>query len=162
MHCAKKEKKLSDKEAYIKISAWCAYQERSHFEVRNKLYEFKLTTDTINALIIQLISENFLNEERFARAYVGGKFRIKKWGKNKIHMGLKAKQVTENCIKLAMQEISDEDYLKTLKELAGKELLKLNKTDNEFIVKRKTADYLIRKGYESSLIWDVLSEKTDF
>lgn len=154
----KKAKKLSEKEAYLKISSWCAYQERSHSEVRDRLYAIGAPKDAIDAIIYRLMQENFLNEERFARTYAGGKFRIKKWGKLKIIQGLKGKGISENCIRLALEEISQEDYLNTLQELIRKKREGLDNEKNSFVQKGKIADALVRKGFEPDLIWEVMKE----
>jgi regulatory protein len=155
MNLSKKEKSSTDKEALIKISAFCTYQERTHQEVRNKLYDFGLNKDAVEAIIVILIQENFLNEERFAKTYAGGKFRIKNWGKRKIQEALKQKGVSEYCIREAMKEISDKDYMKTLKSLIEKrESKEIEK--NVYKRKHKIARYLIGKGYEAELVWDTL------
>lgn len=156
MPVPKKQKSLSEQEVYQKISSWCAYQERSHSEVRSKLYGYKLKNDLVDEIIFKLIQDNFLNEERFAKAYAGGKFRIKKWGRLKIRLGLKEKEVSENCIKLAMSEIEQEDYLETIHLLVEKKTSELSKEKNEFVRNKKIADYLIRKGFEPDLVWDTI------
>lgn len=155
----KKQKKISPNEAYRKISSWCAYQERSHKEVRNKLYELNLHKDIIEELIFRLMTENFLNEERFARSYAGGKFRIKKWGRRKIEEGLKEKGISSNCVKIAFAEIDEEDYLKQLDELATKRLKEMEKEKDPYVKSQKIASYLIRKGYETDLVWELLKKK---
>src|ERR1700740_1004357 len=101
MNLPKKEKSYTDKEILIKISAFCAYQERTQKEVRDKLYAFELNKDTAEAIIVKLIEENFINEERFAKVYAGGKFRIKKWGRRKIEEALKQKEISDYCIRQA-------------------------------------------------------------
>src|SRR6478735_1227030 len=101
-----------------KAKHYCAYQERSHSEVRDKLYSFKLHRNEVEQLLTQLIEEDYLNEERFAMVYAGGKFRIKSWGKEKIKYALKQKQVSEYCIRKALAAISAIDYKKTFYTLA--------------------------------------------
>jgi regulatory protein len=159
MPFSKKEKKLSQKDAYLKISAWCAYQERCHQEVRSKLYEYGLMTDEIDELIFKLISENFLNEERFARAYAGGKFRMKKWGRLKIKNELKMRDISNNCLKAAMEEISDEDYFETIRQLIEKKEAEYKSEKNDFLRKRKVAESIVRKGFESDLVWEILKSE---
>lgn len=157
MNLPKKEKSYTEKEALLKIAAYCTYQERTQQEVRNKLYEYGLKKDSIEEIIVKLLSENFINEERFAKTYAGGKFRIKKWGRKKISEALKQKDISEYCIKKALQEIDSHEYVKILTELLKKQNKKL--TDkNIFVRKRKLAQYLMGKGYESELVWDVLNE----
>ncbi len=155
MNLSKKEKSYTDKEALIKISGFCSYQERTHQEVRDKLYGFGLNKDAVETIIVKLIQENFLNEERFAKAYAGGKFRIKDWGRRKIQEALKQKGVSEYCIHLAMKEIPEDDYLKTINELIEKRELKETEK-NIYKRKHKIAKYLIGKGFEGNLVWDIL------
>ncbi len=157
MPVSKKQILLSGEEVYIKISSWCAYQERCHSEVREKLYGFVLENDVIEEIIFRLISENFLNEERYAKAYAGGKFRIKKWGRIKIRQELKQKGLTENCIRIGLDEIDDADYHKTIALLADKKLPELKNEKNRFVLRKKIADYIIRKGYEPDLVWEAVN-----
>jgi regulatory protein len=156
MPVSKKQKSLSIQEIYQKITAWCAYQDRCHAEVRDKLYSYELKTDDINEIISKLIQESYLNEERFARSYAGGKFRIKKWGRKKILSGLKQKSVSPNCIKLGMQEIDEQDYELTMLMLIEKKNKELGKEKNDYIRNNKIAEYLIRKGYEPDMVWDII------
>jgi regulatory protein len=122
-------KRLSPTEALAKIQRYCAYQERSHKEVKNKLYEYGLYASQVDEILSQLITEGFLNEERFAKAYAGGKFRIKKWGKLKIINELEFLGLTKNCIQRGLKEIEPSDYARTLKLLIKKNLQKVvNKT----------------------------------
>jgi regulatory protein len=158
MNLPKKEKSYTDKEALIKISAFCTYQERTQQEVRGKLYGYGLNKDAVESIIVKLIEENFLNEERFAKMYAGGKFRIKKWGKKKIQEALKQKEISEYCIRSAMKEIPQEDYIKTLNELIEKRELK-EKERNLYKRKHKIAQYLIGRGFESDLVWEILKEE---
>lgn len=104
-----------------------------------------------------LITENYLNEERFAIMYAGGKFRMRQWGKNKITQSLKFKQISDYCIKKALKEIDENDYRKTFFKLAEKKLKSLKSEKNIFIKKRKLQDFLIRKGYEYQLIREVVN-----
>ena len=113
----KKTKRISDPhQGYLKARGYCAYQERSQQEVRSKLYEWGLWKEVVEEVIVKLINDNFLNEERFALAYAGGKFRIKKWGKIKIQQGLKLKGVSEYCIKKAFASIDYDDYLNLIQK----------------------------------------------
>jgi regulatory protein len=156
-----KEKKYhTPKEALIKIRDWCAYQERCQQEVRDKLYEYGLKTDDVENIIVQLISENFVNEERFAIAFVGGKFRIKKWGKIKIRLELKAKRVSDYCIKKGMAQIEDTEYINTLKRLLMLKA-KLITEKNYLKKKQKLLRYALGKGYEQDLIFDILNSDQD-
>ena len=151
-----RQKKLSKEEAFQKLRHYCSYQERSHNEVKEKLYGFGLYKSDVDACIADLIENNFLNEERFAIAFAGGKFRIKKWGKIKIKQGLKAKGVNEYCIKKALSTIPAEDYESTLTKLARLKWTGLRNEKNTFIKFRKTQDHLLQKGFESDLIASVM------
>ena len=135
-----------------KIKQYCAYQERCHAEVKDKLYSFGLHRKEVDEIIAQLIQENYLNEERFAIHYSGGKFRIKHWGRNKIKQALKQKQVSEYCIKKALKEIDDTDYIKTFEKLVEQKMKTLKSEKNIFIKKKKLQDFLLMKGYESELV----------
>jgi regulatory protein len=143
--------------ALQKAKHYCAYQERCHNEVREKLYSFKLHKNEVEQLLTQLIEEDFLNEERFAVAYAGGKFRIKKWGKEKIKYTLKQKRVSDYCIRKALAVISTTDYNKTFYSVADKKLATLKSEENIFIKKRKMRDFLQQKGFELKLINDYLT-----
>ena len=143
-------------EGLEKAKSYCAYQERCHKEVSDKLYSWKLNADEINYIIEHLIQENYLNEERFAIAFAGGKFRMKHWGRKKIEQKLKEKRVSEYCIKKALEEIDDEDYIRTLFRLIEKKHGSL-KDKEPFTKKKKTAAYIYGKGYESDLIWERLN-----
>ncbi|NUM32376.1 MAG: RecX family transcriptional regulator [Bacteroidetes bacterium] len=135
-------------EIIIKIKKYCDYQERCHKEVRNKLYEMGCKTETIGQIIVHLIDAGYLNEERFAKAFAGGKFRTKKWGRLKIRQELKFREITEYCIKKAMNEIDENEYLSVLKELVLKKKIR----KNDFYQKQKTIKWLMSKGYEIELI----------
>src|SRR4051812_72479 len=120
MSLSKKEKVYTRQEALIRTSSFCAYQERTQQEVRDKLYGYGLHKDMAEELISKLISENFINEERFAKTYAGGKFRIKKWGRIKIKEALKAKGISEYCIKKGLLEIDPTEYTSALLSLIEK------------------------------------------
>lgn len=140
-----------------KIKQYCAYQERCHAEVRDKLYSFGLSKSEVEEIISELITENYLNEERFAIQYAGGKFRMKQWGKNKIKQSLKFKQVSEYCIKKALKAIDEKEYEKTFQKLTEQKLKTLKSEKNIFIKKRKLQDFLLMKGFESNKISAVVS-----
>ena len=151
------DKIITHIEGLEKAKSYCAYQERCHKEVSDKLYSWKLNADEINYIIDHLIQENYLNEERFAIAFAGGKFRMKHWGRKKIEKKLKEKRVSEYCIKKALEEIDDEDYIRTLFRLIEKKHGSL-KDKEPFTKKKKTAAYIYGKGYESDLIWEHLND----
>lgn len=139
-----------------KIKQYCAYQERCHSEVRDKLYSFGLRRTEVEEIISGLISENYLNEERFAIHYAGGKFRMKQWGKNKIKQALKFKQISDYCINKALKEIDVKEYEKTFQKLAEQKLKTLKSEKNIFIKKRKLQDFLMQKGFENMFIHELL------
>ena len=147
-------------QALIKIRDWCAYQERCQQEVRDKLYDYGLKTDAVENMIAQLVTENFVNEERFAIAFAGGKFRIKKWGKVKIKQELKAKRVSDYCIKKGLAVIDNTEYINTLKRvLALKEKSITEK--NVLKKKQKLVRYALSKGYEQDLVFDLLKNQEE-
>lgn len=141
-------KQLSPEQAYEKAKYYCAYQERSHSEAKEKLYSFGIRKEQVELLLSRLIEEDYLNEERFAIQFAGGKFRMKQWGKKKIEQGLKEKQVSGYCIKKALAQIKDDDYEHTLEKLATQKWEQLKGEKNIFIKMRKLQDYLLQKGYE--------------
>ncbi len=141
-----------------KLADYCVYQDRSHWEVEQKLREYStLNKEEKGEIIIWLIQNDFLNEERFARSYVRGKFYQKHWGKIKISQGLKSKQIPEKLIQTGLQEIKEEDYKNALKKLAEKKWNSLTES-NKFTKKKKLSLYLSQKGYESSLIYELLDD----
>ena len=147
---------MTQNEALEKIKKYCAYQERCQTEVRTKLLEFKLTVENIENIICCLIEENFINEERFSRSFVRGKFRQKKWGKIKIRQSLQYKNISEYCIRKGFEEIDEEEYLKTLESILKKKEGLLNE-ENEFIRQQKLAKYAISRGFENNLVWNHLT-----
>ena len=151
-------KNIGTEKAFQKAKYYCAYQERSHAEVKKKLYGFGLYKNEVEILLSQLIEENYLNEERFAIAFAGGKFRIKQWGKTKIKYELKMRQIGDYNIKKALSQIEEEDYLKTLQKLAAEKLATLKSEKNIFIRKSKLQNYLVGKGYEFNLIGEIVRE----
>lgn len=143
------------KEAKIKIASYCAYQERCHSEVTTKLYEYGLFRDQVEEVIAWLITENYLNEERFASTFAGGKFRVKKWGNLKIRRALEQKRVSEYSISKALKELDGENYLNTIKELIVAQQRKI-KDPNVYIVRNKVARHIIGKGFEPEAVWQQL------
>src|SRR5690606_8875740 len=140
------------------IYTYCNYQERSHAEVRNKLYELGCYKQEVEEMIAELIERDLLNEERFARAIARGKFRMKQWGRQKIVQQLKQQQVSQYCIKRALTEIDPNEYYATLEKLAERKWETLNKERSMAAKKAKTYRYLLQKGYESSMIQEVIGE----
>jgi regulatory protein len=150
-------KNIGTEAAFRKIKHYCAYQERAHAEVKQKLYGYGLYKNEVEELMSQLVEENYLNEERFAIAFAGGKFRIKQWGKTKIKYELAQKQVSAYCINKALASILDEDYEKTLAKLAAEKLKTLKDEKNIFTKKSKLQNYLVGKGYEFEVVGKLVS-----
>ncbi len=155
----KKPKHYSPADAYVRITAFCAYQERTQQEVRDKLYTYGLEEDEVEEIIVRLIQENYVNEERFAKTFAGGKFRMKKWGRVKIKLELKARGLSAYCIQKGMNEIDPDAYWETLVELAQKK--DATETErNPLARKQKVARFLIGKGYEQDLVWEAVNGLT--
>lgn len=153
--------KLTDPHlALLKMQSWCAYQERCQQDARNKLYELGMWEEAVENIIVKLIEDNFLNEERFATSFARGKFTIKKWGRVKIRQELKQKRVGDYCLKKAMLQIDETEYLATLKRLMEIKR-KLIKEKSPVKLNYKLMNYALSKGYEKDLIFDVLNNKED-
>ncbi|MBP6657951.1 MAG: RecX family transcriptional regulator [Bacteroidia bacterium] len=149
---------ITPEKARSKALKFCAYQERSQQEMRDKIYSWGLHQQEVESIISYLIEEGFLKEERFAIAYAGGKFRVKKWGKIKIKLALKNKKISEPLIKKALGEISDSDYRKMLlKVISAKEKLVTEK--DPYKRKYKIASYAISRGFEPQLVWEVMGSE---
>ncbi|MFY0643844.1 MAG: RecX family transcriptional regulator [Bacteroidia bacterium] len=140
------------KAAKIKIAKYCAYQERSHQEVRDKLYGLGLHKIDVENLIAEMIELNYLNEERYAISYCRGKHLLKKWGRIKIIKELKTKRISDYCIKKGLEEIEEEVYMRNLCELLEIQWNK-HRAHNTYQRKNRSVQYMIRKGYESELVW---------
>jgi regulatory protein len=151
------KKRFSPTEALAKIQRYCAYQERSHKEVKNKLYDYGLYENQVDEIVSQLITDGFLNEERFAKAFAGGKFRIKKWGKLKIKNELEFLGLTKNCIQRGLKEIEAADYSKTLKTLIKKKSTEIHEV-NLYKKRDKVARFAIGKGYEPEMVWEYVRD----
>lgn len=143
---------LTKEQALQKLRHYCAYQERCHSEVKEKLYELGISKIHHDEITASLIEENYLNEERFAILFAGGKFRIKQWGRVKIKYQLKQKQVSEYSIKKALKQISEKDYLKTIQKHIVEKLKTLKGERDIFIQKRKLYDFLVHKGFEADIV----------
>ena len=143
--------------AKIKAARFCAYQERAPLEVRKKLGGYGLTGDEIEQVLRELVSEGFLNENRFAMSYAKGKLRIKKWGKLRIRMGLEQYKIDPSCIARGLEAIPNDEYEEVLKQHVNKKWQSVNITD-PFIRNHKVAQYLMSKGFEPDLIWEHLKD----
>lgn len=151
----KKKVKLTPSQALLKAANFCAYQERSHHEVTQRLAEWGIYGIDAQEILLQLIEQNYLNEERFAIAFAGGKFRVKQWGRVKIKQELKMHKVSDYCINKALQEIDEEVYLATLQDEIDKKWQQ-TKDANVLSKRAKVARYLIGRGFEQELIWNEL------
>jgi regulatory protein len=140
-----------------KIAAYCAYQERTHAEVRERLNEWCIRGDEAEEMIVYLIENNYLNEERFAKTYAGGKFRQNQWGRVRIKHEMRMKGLSDYCIKIGLAEIDNDEYLEAIRKMINR---KANKNDfeNPYLQKHKLARYIIGKGYEQALVWELLKE----
>lgn len=139
-----------------KLRKYCAYQERCHEEVRSKLLSLHVHGALLDEAISKLIQEDFLNEERFASAYAGGKFRMKHWGRIRIRHALEKRKISSYCIQKALGEISEEDYLRALHALINTARKQYREEDPR-IVRSKIIRFLLRKGYERDLIYAQIS-----
>lgn len=150
-----KPKIFSREQAKQKAESYCAYQERSQYEVRNKLYEWGLHQKDVEEIISELIGQNFLNEERFSRTYALGKFRIKAWGKLKIKQGLKLRGVPDKLITKSLNTIDMDDYLAKLEQLLEKKSQTITEKD-PFKRRYLLSRYAAAKGFESEIITELL------
>lgn len=148
---------LTPEQALQKLKHFCAYQERCHSEVKDKLYKLGVRSREHDAILSTLIEEDYLNEERFAIAYAGGKWRVKQWGRVKISYELKQKKISEYCIKKALKQVDEEEYRRVLWQLAEAKYAAL-KNEQYLVRKKKTADYLLGKGFEPALVQESLRE----
>ena len=150
-------KTLSAQQVKQKIERYCAYQERSHQEVRKKLYDFGLYRDDVEEMLFSLITDGYLNEERFSKAFAGGKFRMKKWGRNKIAHALEGKGVSENCIRIGLKEIDEQEYVAALRALLKQKASGFEE-DSVYVVRDRLSRFAIQKGYEPDLVWREINE----
>lgn len=145
------KKQLTREQALQKLRQYCAYQERCHYEVEQKLWKLGVKKKEHGEIMASLIEDDYLNEERFAIQYAGGKFRMNDWGRKKIFYALKEKKVSDYSIQKALKQIEAEDYEKTIATLARKKYDQLR--EEQYLVrKKKTMDYLLQKGYEAELV----------
>ena len=159
-HFFKKEKALCGLGIMVDpaIIHYCKYQERCHSEVRNKLYELGFTTPEVECQLATLIEADVLNEERFARSFARGKFRMLQWGREKIKQQLKARKISDYCIKKAMTEIDADAYDNTLNKLSSKKAAEVKKDRSPASRKSKLYRYLLQKGYERDLVMDMVKQ----
>lgn len=150
------KKQLTKDQALQKLKHYCGYQERCHSEVKEKLYQLGIWKKDHDEIIAGLIEQGYLNEERFAIAFAGGRFRMKQWGRVKIKYELKQKQVSDYSIRKALKQINEEEYMTLLKKLADEKYASL-KNEQWVVRKKKTMDYLMQRGFEGELISKVVA-----
>ncbi len=147
----------SIEEIKLKLERYCVYQDRCHKEVEKKLSEYDLITEVKAEVLLHLMEYNFLDEERFSKSFARGKFRIKKWGKQRIIRELKFKDISDYNIKIALKEIDENEYFSTLYEIANKKNESISEK-NIFKRKKKIIDFLLYRGYETNLVYEVVNE----
>lgn len=153
---------MSEKKSYTvneirdKMAKYCAYQDRCQWEVEQKFYDFNLIPEARDEIMIYLIQQNFLNEERFAKSFARGKFYQKNWGRIKIRIELKKRKIPEKLIQVGLNEIDEKDYLTTLNQLYEKKKASLKSERESFKKKAKIRNYLLQKGFESEFITDLI------
>ncbi|ESU19890.1 RecX-type transcriptional regulator [Flavobacterium cauense R2A-7] len=147
-------------EAKRKLEYYCSYQERCHYEVVEKLRGMNMIPQVVDTIVVHLIENNFLNEERFAQSFARGKHNIKKWGKVRIVNELKFRNISKYNIEKALKEIPQEIYLNTFHETAQKHWDSIKETNLQK-KKKKFCDYLLRKGFESHLIFEKLNDLSE-
>lgn len=152
--------KYSFQDARQLIASYCAYRERCHSEVRKRLYDYGLYGAEVEELIVELIEQGYLDETRFAKAFVRGKFLYNDWGRNKIRNSLQSKQVSEACIRLGMEEIDEDQYFRKISELAEKKWHALRDKD-VYLKKQKLMRYLLGKGFESQIVREEVERHSD-
>lgn len=145
-------------EATKRMEHYCAYQERCHKEVNQKLYEMRMIPEAVEQIIFHLLQHNFLNETRFAQAFARGKFRVKKWGRRRIINELKQRDISSFNIKIALKEIPDDEYFSTFEALAEKRILQLELEKNLQKKRKKFADYMFYRGWETALVYEKINE----
>ena len=139
------------------MEQFCAYQERCHAEVQQKLREYAISTAEKDEIIVYLLHNNYLNEERFALLFAVSKFHQKKWGKVRIKIELKARQISDFLIQKALKEINPEEYETTFDQLAIHHWKSIRES-NLLKKKKKFCDYLLRKGWENDRVFEKAHE----
>ncbi|SEP78350.1 regulatory protein [Hyunsoonleella jejuensis] len=151
------KKTYTVQEATKKLEHYCAYQERCHQEVRRKLKSMHMIPEAIDVIIVHLLQHNYLNETRFAKTYVSGKFRIKAWGRRRLTAELQQKDISKVNINQALAEIEESEYIEVFNNLAEKKANSITET-NKYKKKQKIIDYLLYRGWESHLVYEKARE----
>ncbi|WP_298779588.1 regulatory protein RecX [uncultured Polaribacter sp.] len=152
----KKKKSFTVDEIKRKLENYCVYQDRCHKEVEQKMKEFNLIPEARELILLSLMKDNFLNEERFSKSFARGKFRIKNWGKQRIVRELKFKDISAYNIKTALKEIDDEEYIVTIYKITENRNVVISES-NIYKRKKKLIDFLMRKGFENNLIFETVN-----
>ena len=155
------DKYVSRDEALKKLQRYCAYQDRCHQEVRRKLLDLGIFGDTLEEIMVELVADNFLNEERFARSYARGKFRIKQWGRIRIRQELQRRAISDYCIRKAMEEIRETDYRSTLREVLEKRMRDKPKIEGRFERSTDLVRHGMNRGYELPIIKEEVGRLMD-
>ena len=153
------KKYLTKEQALQKLQRYCAYQDRCHSEVRTKLLDLGVYGDTLEEIMAELIVERFLDEERFAKSYARGKFRLKKWGRVRIRRELKLRKISAYCIKKGLAEIEEEEYLQVLQSILQEKMEQSRRKYDDFQSRHKAALYAQQRGYEMGLVWEILKKE---
>lgn len=148
---------IDREKALKKLQKYCAYQDRCHQEVRKKLLSLNVYGDDLEGILAELIGEGYLNEERFAKSYARGKFRIKRWGRNRIKRELIQREISDYCIRKGLEEIDEFEYLETLESIIRKRAEKFD-GDNKLLAKDDAIKYASKKGFEAGLIFNIVKE----
>ncbi|WP_299548262.1 regulatory protein RecX [Seonamhaeicola sp.] len=151
------KKNFTVQEATKKLEHYCAYQERCHQEAKQKLQGMNMIPEAIDVIIVHLLEHNYLNEARFAKTFVMGKFRIKKWGRRRLTHELKKKDVSKVNINQALAEIAETDYIEVFNDLAEKRAHSIKESDKSK-KRKKLIDYLLYRGWESHLVYEKASD----
>jgi len=151
------KKSYTVQEIQQKIAQYCVYQDRCHKEVEEKIKSFDLIPEAREMILLNLMKDNFLNEERFSKSFAIGKFRIKHWGKNRIVNELKMRDISPYNIKTALKEIDDKEYINTIYKITENRNNVISET-NHYKRKKKLIDFLLRKGFETDLIFKTIDD----
>jgi len=151
------KKSYTVQEIQQKIAQYCVYQDRCHKEVEEKIKSFDLIPEAREMILLNLMKDNFLNEERFAKSFARGKFRIKHWGKNRIVNELKMRDISPYNIKTALKEIDDKEYINTIYKITENRNNVISES-NPYKRKKKLIDFLLRKGFETDLIFKTVDD----
>ena len=145
-----------DKIIIEKIQSYCLYQERCIKEVKNKLFSLKVSSKSANDIIEYLIDNDYLNDERYAKMFIQGKLRIKKWGRIKLKYELRLKGIDIKIINKHINQINEEDYIKYFNEFSTNKINFLKGSKDQ--KKRSFINYFTYRGWENSLIYEKLKD----